>query len=195
MIIGYARVSTHEQILDMQINDLDIFGCEKIFEEKVSGSKSERLVLNKCLENLKEGDTLVVWRLDRLGRSLKDLVELITNLNNRKIKFKSIKDGSIDTTTANGILIFNIFASLAQFERDLIRERTLAGLSAARARGMQGGRPSMNPDDPKIITAKKLHADKTISIDDICKTLNISRATLYRYLKVPSKARKTHEDT
>ena len=91
----------------------------------------------------------------------------------RKIKFKSITNGSIDTTTANGILIFNIFASLAQFERDLIRERTLAGLSAARARGMQGGRPSMNPDDPKIITGKKLHADKTISIDDICKTLNI----------------------
>lgn len=184
MIIGYARVSTFEQILDMQINDLKKYGCKKIFKEKVSGSKSERQALNECLGTLQEGDTLVVWRLDRLGRSLKDLVSIITNLNDRKIKFKSINDGSIDTTTANGILIFNIFAALAQFEKDLISERTLAGLSAARARGKKGGRPKMDPSDPKIITARKLHADKTIPINDICKTLGISRPTLYRYLKI-----------
>lgn len=184
MIVGYARVSTFEQILDLQINDLHKYGCKKIFKEKVSGSKSERLALNECLESLQEGDTLVVWRLDRLGRSLKDLVNIITNLNSRNIKFKSINDGSIDTTTANGVLIFNIFAALAQFERDLIRERTLAGLSAARTRGKKGGRPKMAPNDPKIITAKKLHADKTIPINDICQTLGISRPTLYRYLKI-----------
>lgn len=190
MIIGYARVSTHEQNIDLQMKELDEIGCDKIFHEKVSDTKSDRLKLNECLKSLQQGDTLIVWRLDRLGRSLKDLVSLITDLNKRKIKFKSISDGSIDTTTANGVLIFNIFAALAQFERDLIRERTLAGLSAARARGKIGGRPSMNPDDPKIITAKKLHADKTIPIDDICKTLNISRATLYRYLKIDSDEKK-----
>ncbi len=184
MIAGYARVSTYEQTFDLQIDDLEKFGCKKIFKEKVSGSKSDRQTLNECLTTLKEGDTLVVWRLDRLGRSLKDLVSIITNLNDRNIKFKSIHDGSIDTTTANGVLIFNIFAALAQFEKDLIRERTLAGLSAARARGKKGGRPKMDSNNPKIITAKKLHTDKTIPIDDICKTLGISRPTLYRYLKV-----------
>jgi len=184
MIVGYARVSTYEQTLDMQLQELEKFGCEKIFQEKVSGTKSERIELNKCLNHLKQGDTLVVWRLDRLGRSLKDLVSLITMLNERKIKFRSISDGAIDTTTANGSFIFNIFATLAQFEGDLIRERTLAGLSAARARGRKGGRPKMDPSDPKIITAKKLHSDKTISIDNICNTLKISRATLYRYLKL-----------
>lgn len=184
MIVGYARVSTLEQILDLQINDLKKYGCEKIFNEKVSGSKSDRIILNECLESLQEGDSLVVWRLDRLGRSLKDLINIITNLNERKIRFKSIQDGAIDTSTANGVLVFNIFAALAQFERDLIRERTLAGLSAARARGKQGGRPKMIFNDPKIITAKKLHADKTIPIDDICTTLRISKPTLYRYLKI-----------
>ncbi len=184
MIIGYARVSTHEQILDMQIQDLKKYGCEKIYQEKVSSTKSNRVNLNECIDSLQKGDTLVVWRLDRLGRSLKDLVEIISNLSKEGIKFKSISDGYIDTTTANGNLIFNIFASLAQFERDLIRERTLAGLSAARARGKQGGRPKMNADNPKILTAKKLHKDKTIPINDICKTLGISRPTLYRYLKI-----------
>ncbi len=183
MIVGYARVSTFEQTLDLQINDLEKYGCKKIFKEKVSGSKSERPILKECMDSLQKGDSLVVWRLDRLGRSLGNLVDIITELNDRDIEFKSINDGSIDTTTANGILIFNIFATLAQFERDLIKERTLAGLAAARERGRQGGRPKMEPTDPKIVTAKKLHADKTIPIDNICKTLGISRATLYRYLK------------
>jgi len=184
MVVGYARVSTHEQTLDLQINDLKKYGCEKIYSEKVSGSKSERKILDDCLNSLQKGDVLAVWRLDRLGRSLKDLVNIITNLNDKKIKFKSVQDGTIDTSTANGVLIFNIFAALAQFERDLVKERTLAGLSAARARGKTGGRPKMDSNDPKIVTAKKLHADKTIPIDDICNTLGISRATLYRYIKV-----------
>ena len=190
MIVGYARVSTFEQTLDLQINDLEKYGCGKIFKEKVSGTKSDRPVLNECLETLQEGDSLVVWRLDRLGRSLKELINIVTNLNDRKIKFQSIKDGAIDTSTANGVLIFNIFAALAQFERDLIRERTLAGLAAARARGKQGGRPKMSSNDPKIITAKKLHADKTIPISDICQTLGISRPTLYRYLKIGREEKK-----
>ena len=189
MIVGYGRVSIFEQTFDLQINDLTKYGCEKIYKEKVSGSKSDRAILNNCLNSLQENDVLVVWRLDRLGRSLKDLVDIITNLNEKKIKFKSIHDGAIDTSTANGVLIFNIFAALAQFERDLIKERTLAGLSAARARGKKGGRPKMRSNDPKIITAKKLHADKTIPIDDICNTLGISRPTLYRYLKVEGKSK------
>lgn len=184
MNVGYARVSTFEQTLDLQIDALKKYGCEKIFQEQVSGSKSERLTLTECLNSLQTEDALVVWRLDRLGRSLPDLVRIVTSLNDRNIKFKSLQDGDIDTSTANGVLIFNIFAALAQFERDLIRERTLAGLTAARARGKQGGRPKTSGDDPKVITAKKLHADKTISIDDICSTLGISRATLYRYLKI-----------
>lgn len=184
MIFGYARVSTHEQTLDMQIQELSRYGCEKIYEEKVSGTKIDRPKLQEMLSILREGDILVVWRLDRLGRSLADLVHIITNLNERGVKFKSISDGSIDTTTANGLLIFNIFAALAQFERQLIKERTLAGLSAARARGRQGGRPKMEASDPKVITAKKLHLDKTLSIDAICSTLDISRPTFYRYLKI-----------
>lgn len=184
MKIGYARVSTLEQNLDLQINDLKKYGCEKIYTEKVSGIKSDRPALTECLQVLQKGDDLVVWRLDRLGRSLKDLVTIISHLKERNIKFKSLQDGVIDTTTASGELIFNMFAVLAQFERDLVRERTLAGLSAARARGRKGGRPGMDNDDPKIITAKKLHADKTIPIEDICTTLHISKPTLYRYLRI-----------
>jgi len=184
MILGYARVSTHEQTLDMQIQELKKYGCDKIYEEKVSGTKTGRPKLQEVLSKLKEGDTLVVWRLDRLGRSLTDLINIITTLNENKIKFKSLCDGAIDTTTANGLLIFNIFAALAQFERQLIKERTLAGLSAARARGRCGGRPKMENTNPKIKTAKKLHLDKTLSIDEICNTLKISRPTFYRYLKI-----------
>ena len=186
MKIGYARVSTHDQNLDLQINDLKKHGCEKIFTDKVSSVKSERVGLKACMESLSENDTLVVWRLDRLGRSLRDLISMIVDLKDRGIKFKSIKDGPIDTTTASGELIFNIFASLAQFERELIRERTNAGLKAARARGKLGGRPKLDKKDPRIAAAKKLHADKTIPISDILKTLNISRSTLYRFLRISS---------
>lgn len=184
--IGYARVSTLEQELDLQIDALKNAGClhKNIFIDKISGAKSERPGLNKCLDSLKEGDTLIVWRLDRLGRSMPHLISLIEGLRKKKISFKSICDGEIDTTTASGELIFNIFSSLAQFERRLIQERTKAGLTAARARGKLGGRKPITVDNPRVKTAKRMHADKTIEISDICKTLNISRASFYRYLTI-----------
>jgi DNA invertase Pin-like site-specific DNA recombinase len=184
--IGYARVSTLEQEVDLQIDALIKAGVKKdnIFIDKVSGSKKERPGLDKCLDSLKEGDILVVWRLDRLGRSMPHLISLIEQLKENKISFKSICDGVIDTTTASGELIFNIFSSLAQFERRLIQERTRAGLTAARARGKLGGRKPITENDPRVKTAKRMHSDKTIEISDICKTLGISRASFYRYLSI-----------
>ena len=182
--IGYARVSTNGQDLDLQVRELKVAGCKQVFTDRVSGSKSERPGLDACLKTLKKGDTLLVWRLDRLGRSMQHLVNVVADLKGRGVGFKSIRDGAIDTTTASGELVFNIFAALAQFERELIRERTMAGLSAARARGKLGGRKPMPPDHPKVLSAKKLHAEKTISIRDICNALKISRATLYRYLSM-----------
>src|SRR5213082_4103242 len=184
MLVGYARVSTNEQTLDLQKDALENIGCIKIFSDVVSGAKAERKGLQEALEYVREGDTLVVWRLDRLGRSLKHLIETITELNNRKIGFKSIQE-SIDTTTSGGKLVFHIFGALAEFERDIIRERTQAGLTAARARGRKGGRPKAKAlNTPKKITlAQSLYNDKNNTIDEICKMLNISRATLYRYIK------------
>src|SRR5256714_2255054 len=184
MLVGYARVSTSDQTLNLQKDALKKIGCTKIFTDIASGAKEERKGLDEALAYVREGDTLVVWRLDRLGRSLKHLIETITNLNKRKIGFKSLTE-SIDTTTSNGRLIFNIFASLAEFERDLIRERTKAGLQAARARGRVGGRPKAQTlnTPKKVAMAQSLYDNKNNTIDDICKTLNISRATLYRYIK------------
>src|SRR5438874_8117257 len=183
MLVGYARVSTSEQTLDLQKDALDKIGCTKIYSDVVSGAKAERIGLEEALEYVREGDTLVVWRLDRLGRSLKHLIETITKLNNRKIGFKSIQE-SIDTTTSGGKLVFHIFGALAEFERDIIRERTKAGLTAARARGRLGGRPKAKALNTakKITLAQSLYNDKNNTIDEICKTLNISRATLYRYI-------------
>jgi DNA invertase Pin-like site-specific DNA recombinase len=180
--IGYARVSTSDQDLDLQVRELKAAGCKQVLTDRVSGTKSERPGLDSCLKAIKKGDTLVVWRLDRLGRSMQHLVNVVADLKGRGVGFKSLRDGAIDTTTASGELVFNIFAALAQFERELIRERTMAGLSAARARGKLGGRKPVPPDDPKVRAAKKLHADKSMSIRDICNTVKISRATLYRYL-------------
>lgn len=182
--IGYARVSSEDQDLNMQTDELKLLGCSKIYKDKCSGIKSERKGLDNCLNNLKTGDTLVVWRLDRLGRSMAHLVSIITDLKDRGVHIKSIHDGAIDTSTASGELIFNIFASLAQFERELIRERTNAGLKAARARGRLGGRKPVLSGNPKVLTAKKMHSDKNIKINEICRTLNISRSTLYRYLSI-----------
>src|ERR671915_2316924 len=133
MLIGYARVSTHDQTLALQQDALEKAGCTKIFTDTISGVKAERRGLREALEYVRAGDTLVVWRLDRLGRSLKDLIEKLTELHNRKIGFKSLTE-NIDTTTSGGKLIFHIFGALAEFERNLIRERTNAGLTAARAR-------------------------------------------------------------
>ena len=184
MLVGYARVSTQDQTLALQQDALEKAGCEKIFTDAASGAKAERKGLEGALAYVRKGDTLVVWRLDRLGRSLKDLIERITDLNNRKIGFKSITE-NIDTTTSGGKLIFHIFGALAEFERDVIRERTQAGLIAARARGRKGGRPKAKGlnTPKKVAMAKALYADKTNTINDICKTLNISRATFYRRIK------------
>ena len=181
-LIGYARVSTHDQDLALQIDDLENAGCKKIHRDVISGTKAERKGLNDCLSSLKSGDTLIVWRIDRLGRSLTHLVSIVNNLQENGINFKSLNDGAIDTTSASGELVFNLFAVLAQFERRLMQERTKAGLSAARARGKVGGRKPITANDKKVVTAKKLHNDKTLSIDDICETLQISRATFYRYI-------------
>ncbi|MDP3533148.1 MAG: recombinase family protein [Alphaproteobacteria bacterium] len=185
-LIGYARVSTSGQELNLQIDALKKIGCEKknIFTDVVSGSKTDRPGLNECLETLQSGDTLVVWRLDRLGRSMSHLVSTIENLIAKKIGFKSISDGHIDTTTASGELIFNIFSSLAQFERRLIQERTKSGLEAARARGRVGGRKPISKYNSKVLAAQKLHHDKSMPIENICKELQISKPTLYRYLKL-----------
>lgn len=183
MLIGYARVSTQDQNqnLDLQKDALNKIGCEKIFMDIASGVKSSRTGLDEAINFLREGDILVVWKLDRLGRSLKHLIEVINDLNLRNIGFKSIQE-NIDTTTSGGKLIFHVFGALAEFEREVIRERTNAGLSAARARGRLGGRPPVM-DSKKILMAKALFNDKSTSITEICKTLKISRSTLYRYLK------------
>src|SRR5438034_2632962 len=185
MLIGYARISTQDQTLNLQKDALEKIGCTKIFTDTASGTKAERNGLEEALAYVRDGDTLVVWRLDRLGRSLKHLIETITQLNNRNIGFRSITE-NIDTTTSGGKLIFHIFGALAEFERDIIRERTNAGLQAARARGRLGGRPKAKTlnTQKKVALAQSLYDDKNNTIDDICKTLNISRATLYRYIEV-----------
>ncbi len=183
-LVGYGRVSTNAQELQLQTDALLKAGVPKrlIFVDKISGSKSERPGLDTCLGELREGDTLVVWRLDRLGRSVRHLIDVVEDLGKRKVGFKSICDGAIDTTTASGKLIFHIFTALAEFERSLIQERTKAGLQAARARGRLGGRKPLSVTDPRVQTAKTLHADKKMPIMDICRTLKVSRPTLYRYL-------------
>ncbi len=184
-MIGYARVSTDGQDLDLQIDALRKHGVTEnlLFTDKVSGAKTERPGLDACLTTLEFGDVLLVWRLDRLGRSMAHLVSLIETLREHGIGFRSICDGAIDTTTASGELIFGIFAALAQFERRLIVERTKAGLIAAKVRGRCGGRPKLDPHEPRILTAQALHRDQTMPINDICRSLKISWATFYRWIK------------
>lgn len=181
MLVGYARVSTQDQNLDLQKDELTKVGCEKIFYDIASGAKSDRTGLNEAIEYIREGDILVVWKLDRLGRSLKHLIEIVSELEKGKIGFKSLRE-NIDTTSPGGKLIFHVFGALAEFEREIIRERTNAGLSAARSRGKKGGRPKAM-DDKKVVMAKALFNDKKNSIKDICETLKVSKPTLYRYLK------------
>jgi DNA invertase Pin-like site-specific DNA recombinase len=179
-LVGYARVSTHDQILNLQRDALEKASCNKIFTDTASGAKTERKGLEEALTYVRKGDTLVVWRLARLGRSLPHLITTMTNLEERGIGFKSLTE-NIDTTTSGGKLIFHIFGALAEFERNLIRERTTAGLSAARARGRRGGRP-------RALTGKQLSIaqdlyDKRHPIAEICRTLKVSKATLYRSIK------------
>ncbi len=182
--VGYARVSTEGQELALQLDALRNHGVadELIFTDKASGAKRDRPGLDACFKELRPGDVLLVWRLDRLGRSVRHLVTLIDELRDRGVGFRSVCDSAIDTTTLSGELIFHMFSSLAQFERRLIQERTKAGLVAARARGRTGGRPQLSPNDPKVVLAKKLFADKSVNLDDICVTLKISKTTLYRYV-------------
>ncbi len=181
MIIGYARVSTEDQNLDLQMDALKEAGCDRIYEDKIRGSKTERDGLDKALNSTREGDTLVVWKLDRLGRSLQHLISVVNKLKDGGVYFRSLKE-NLDTSSSTGKLIFHIFGALAEFERDIIRERTIAGLAAARARGRVGGRPKSLSDE-KIKLARTLWGDKSNSIVDICDVLGISKATLYRYLK------------
>lgn len=181
MLIGYARVSTHEQTLDLQRDALTKAGCEQIFTDTVSGAQVERAGLAKAIQFVRPGDTLVVWKLDRLGRSLKHLIETVTTLHDQHIGFRSLTE-NIDTTTPGGKLIFHVFGALAEFERDLIRERTQAGLAAARARGRQGGRPR-KLTQKQIDILQSLYQDKRNSISDILNSLHISKPTLYRYVK------------
>lgn len=194
MLVGYARVSTDDQDLSLQRDALNAAGCERLFTDTMSGAKAERPGLVEVLDFCRPGDTLVVWRLDRLGRSLTNLIELMTLLSEKGIGFRSLSE-QIDTTTSGGKLIFHIFGALAEFERELIRERTRAGLAAARARGRQGGRPKRLNTTQKIAMAQALYNDGTHSIDDICQTLGVSRATLYRYIKVRRADARTAEQT
>ncbi len=186
MLIGYARVSTDDQTLDLQLDALQHAGCstDKTYTDKISSGKADRPGLKAALDQLREGDTLVVWRLDRLGRSLQELIGLVNAIQAKGAGFKSLTE-NMDTTTSGGKLVFHFFGALAEYERSIIRERTNAGLKAARARGRKGGRPKLDQDPAKrkmIEVAKALHADPANSIEDICRTLQISRSTLYRWV-------------
>src|SRR5919199_1078377 len=180
MLIGYARVSTDDQNLNLQRDALQKAGCELIFDDMVSGTKARRPGLEQALSHLRPGDTLVVWRLDRLGRSLRHLIDTVTDLQERGIGFKSLTE-SIDTTTSGGKLVFHIFGALAEFEREIIRERTNAGLQSARARGRRGG-PKHKLTQKQVAIARQLWASNT-PVKEICQHLGISRATFYRYIK------------
>ncbi|WP_019218437.1 recombinase family protein [Legionella tunisiensis] len=184
MLIGYARVSTSSQNLDLQIDALKKAGCEKIYQDQISGSLLNRPALDLLLKEIRKNDVLVIWKLDRLGRSFKDLINLVNSLLEKGIGIKSLND-PIDTTTPQGRLIFNIFGSLAEFERELIKERTIAGLDAARARGIKGGRPEGLSKKAQGIahSAELLYKEGRLSVSEICEQLNISRGTLYKYLR------------
>lgn len=181
MLVGYARVSTDDQTLDLQRDALAKSGCTEIFTDTISGSKSDRPGLTEALRFVREGDVLVVWRLDRLGRSLQHLIETVNALEERGIGFHSVTE-SIDTTTPGGKLIFHVFGALAEFERSLIKERTMAGLAAARARGRVGGRPK-KLTQKQVELAKRMYQDKHTDITTICETFGISKSTLYRVIK------------
>lgn len=182
MLIGYARVSTGEQELALQLDALKTAGCERTFSDTASGSLRERPKLGRALEELRDGqDTLVVWRLDRLGRSLRHLIDTVAELDKRGVGFRSLTEG-IDTTSSSGRLVFHIFAALAEFERKLIRERTCAGLAAARARGRRGGRPPVMTEQKLRVTREMLDSGEH-TMEAIARTVGVGRATLYRYLK------------
>ena len=180
MLVGYSRVSTQDQRPELQLDALKAAGCERVYTEKASGAQRERPELRAALDFMREGDTLVVWKLDRLARSIKQLIETIEGLAARKVGFRSLTE-AIDTTTSGGRLIFHIFAALAEFERSVIRERTRAGLEAARARGRKGGRPR-SLDEADLAAARAMLRDPNITVEEVAKRLNVGPATLYRHL-------------
>jgi DNA invertase Pin-like site-specific DNA recombinase len=182
MIIGYARVSTRDQNLERQTDQLQQLGCERIFQEKVTGSKKERPELDKLLDQLRHGDILIVTELTRMSRSIKDLFALVDTIHQKGAHLKSLKEPWLDTTTPQGKLLFAIFAGVSQFERDLICERTKEGLSSARARGRKGGRPPKPKEGIEL--ALKMHKDMNYSISEIVKATGLSKSTLYRYLHI-----------
>ncbi len=181
MKVGYTRISTQDQNQDMQLDALKNAGCEKFFSDKASGAKSDRPGLNEALEFLRPRDCLVVWKLDRLGRNLKHLIEVVEDLKSKKIGFMSLQDG-FDTTTNGGKFVFQIFGAMAEFERDLIRERTKAGLDAARARGRTGGRKE-KLNATQVAALKTMYDSKKHSLGEICSTFDITKPTIYRYLE------------
>ena len=183
MLVGYARVSTTDQNLDLQKDALRKAGCRRVYADTASGATDARKGLTQALGYLRKGDTLVVWKLDRLGRSLRHLIDTVNKLHARKVGFRSLQE-NIDTTTSGGKLFFHVFGALAEFERDLIRERTQAGLRAARARGRLGGRPRAL-SEKKLAQARMLYASRCHTAGRIAKTLGVSRSTLYRYLGRP----------
>lgn len=183
MRVGYARVSTPDQKLDLQIDALKEAGCEEIFTDVGSGFKFERKGLGAMLDFVRSGDTVVVYKLDRLGRSVLDLIKTVEGLRERLVALQSISE-NIQTDSPGGKLLFHVMSSLAEFERDLIRERTMAGMEAARARGRMGGRPKKLSTESKVAVVRKLYNDKSNSVDDICSTVGISRSTLYRYVNL-----------
>ena len=180
MLVGYARVSTQDQKPELQLDALKAAGCEKVFVEKASGAQRERPELKAALEYMRDGDTLVVWKLDRLARSMKQLIETVEGLEDVGVGFRSLTE-AIDTTTAGGKLVFHVFGALAEFERSIIRERTRAGLDAARARGRKGGRPP-KLKEADLKAARAMLADKSITVEEVAKHLRVSPATLYRHL-------------
>lgn len=180
MLVGYARVSTQDQKPELQLDALKAAGCEKVFVEKASGAQRERPELKAALDYMRDGDTLVVWKLDRLARSMKQLIETVEGLEEVGVGFRSLTE-AIDTTTAGGKLVFHVFGALAEFERSIIRERTRAGLDAARARGRKGGRPPKLKDSD-LKAARAMLADKSITVEEVAKHLRVSPATLYRHL-------------
>lgn len=189
MLIGYARVSREDQSLDLQLDALKEAGVEKIFQDVVSGGKVDRVGLEQALEFIRPGDVLVVWKLDRLGRNLKHLIDTVEALGKREIGFKSLRE-AIDLSTPAGRLYFHVFSALAEFERDMIRERTIAGLAAARARGrVGGGQTKVTP--LKTRTALAMLMDSSNSISDICTAIGLSRATFYRHIYPKWKAQQS----
>ena len=184
MKVGYARVSTHDQHLALQLDALRKAGCRQVYEEVISGARAERPVLQQALAHLRQGDVLMIWKLDRLGRSLRHLIEVVTDLAQRGIGFKSLQE-NLDTTTSSGKLVFHMFGALAEFERDLIRERTQAGLIAARARGRLGGRPRglSRQAEATALAAETLYREGALSVQQIAEKLHIAKSTLYVYLR------------